>query len=48
MLAWADRVMNRRGGELVLAAPQPAVARVLKSADARQLVPPAARQQASS
>ena len=29
MLAWAGRVASRRGGELVLASPQPAVARLL-------------------
>lgn len=29
MLTWAGRVVSRRGGELVLASPQPAVARLL-------------------
>ncbi len=29
ILIWADRVISRRGGQLVLASPQPAVARLL-------------------
>ncbi len=34
ILLWAGRVVSRRGGELVLASPQPAVARLLKAAGA--------------
>lgn len=39
MLAWAGRVVSRRGGELVLASPQPAVARLLDSVAAPVAVP---------
>ncbi|HYZ54786.1 MAG TPA: STAS domain-containing protein [Streptosporangiaceae bacterium] len=38
ILLWAGRVVHRRGGTLVLASPQPAVARVLASAGAEQVV----------
>lgn len=34
MLTWAGRVVSRRGGVLTLAAPQPAVARLLRAAGA--------------
>jgi anti-anti-sigma factor len=34
ILTWACRVVHRRGGVLVLASPQPEVARLLKAADA--------------
>lgn len=34
MLAWAGRVVSRRGGVLILAAPQPAVARLLNAVGA--------------
>ena len=39
ILLWAGRVVHRRGGTLVLASPQPAVARVLASAGAPQVIP---------
>lgn len=35
ILLWAGRVIRRRGGELVLASAQPAVARLLSTAGAR-------------
>jgi anti-anti-sigma factor len=38
MLLWAARVVSRRGGLLVLASPQPAVARLLASARAADVV----------
>lgn len=38
MLLWVGRVVSRRGGTLVLASPQPAVARLLQAADAGQVV----------
>lgn len=38
ILAWASRVISRRGGMLVLANPQPAVARLLDAAGAPQVV----------
>lgn len=38
MLLWVGRVVSRRGGTLVLVSPQPAVARLLKAADAWQVV----------
>jgi anti-anti-sigma factor len=38
MLLWVARVVTRRGGTLVLASPQPAVAQLLNSAGARQIV----------
>ena len=34
ILAWAGRVVSRRGGELVLASPQPAVAQLLEAVGA--------------
>jgi len=34
ILTWAGRVVSRRGGVLVLAAPQPAIARLLHAAGA--------------
>ena len=34
ILTWAGRVVRRRGGVLVLASPQPEVARLLSAADA--------------
>ncbi len=39
MLLWVARVIARRGGLLVLAAPRPPVAKVLSSAGARQVIP---------
>lgn len=39
MLSWAGRVVARRGGALMLAAPQPAVADTLKSAGVEQIMP---------
>ena len=39
MLMWVARVMQRRGGALTLAAPRPAVATLLRSAGAFQLIP---------
>jgi anti-anti-sigma regulatory factor len=39
MLSWAARVVSRRGGTLMLAAPQPAVTDMLKSADTEQIMP---------
>jgi anti-sigma B factor antagonist len=38
MLLWVGRVVGRRGGVLVLAVPQPAVARVLEAAGAPKVV----------
>ena len=38
ILIWAGRVVSRRGGVLMLAAPQPAVARVLNAAGAPKAV----------
>ena len=38
ILLWAGRMISRHGGTLVLAAPQPTVARLLKAADATQSV----------
>lgn len=40
ILVWADRVVSRRGGQLVLISAQPAVARLLDAV--RTPVPPAA------
>jgi hypothetical protein len=34
ILLWVGRVIDRRGGKLVLASPQPAVARALSTAGA--------------
>ncbi len=34
IVVWASRVVSRRGGELVLASPQPAVARLLAAVSA--------------
>jgi anti-anti-sigma factor len=45
ILLWAGRVISRRGGTLVLASPQPAVERLLRSVGANlggQVLPPAA------
>jgi anti-sigma B factor antagonist len=39
ILLWVARVMHRRGGKLMLAGPRPAVARMLRSAGAHQVVP---------
>jgi anti-sigma B factor antagonist len=39
ILLWVARVMHRRGGTLMLAAPRPAVAALLRSAGADQVVP---------
>ena len=39
MLSWAGRVIGRRGGTLMLAASQPAVADTLKSAGIEQIMP---------
>lgn len=38
ILMWIGRMVSRRGGVFVLAAPQPAVARLLKTAGAPQVV----------
>jgi anti-anti-sigma factor len=38
ILIWAGRVISRRGGVLMLAAPQPAVARLLEAAGASKAV----------
>ena len=38
ILTWAGRVVSRRGGVLMLAAPQPAVARLLRAAGAPEAV----------
>jgi hypothetical protein len=38
ILIWAGRVVGRRGGVLMLAAPQPAVARLLNAAGAPKAV----------
>jgi anti-anti-sigma factor len=38
ILLWVGRVVRRRGGALILASPQPAVARMLNAAGARQVV----------
>jgi anti-anti-sigma regulatory factor len=38
ILTWAGRVVSRRGGVLMLAAPQPAVARLLHAAGAPKAV----------
>lgn len=38
ILLWVGRVISRRGGTLVLASPQPAVARLLRAAGASQIV----------
>lgn len=38
ILLWVGSVVSRRGGVLVLASPQPAVARLLKAAGASQVV----------
>jgi anti-anti-sigma factor len=38
ILLWVGRVIGRRGGSLVLASPQPAVARALSTAGASQVV----------
>ena len=38
VLTWAGRVVSRRGGVLMLAAPQPAVARLLHAAGAPEAV----------
>ena len=38
ILIWAGRVVSRRGGMLMLAAPQPAVARLLNAAGAPKSV----------
>ena len=38
ILIWAGRVISRRGGVLMLAAPQPAVARLLNAAGASKSV----------
>jgi anti-anti-sigma regulatory factor len=43
MLIWAGRVVSRRGGVLMLAAPQPAVARLLNAAGAPKAVVMCAR-----
>ena len=39
ILVWAGQVIHRRGGTLVLASPQPAVARLLNATAARQVAP---------
>lgn len=39
MLLWVGRVISRRGGVLALTSPQPAVARLLTSAGAEQVIP---------
>jgi anti-anti-sigma factor len=39
ILTWAGRVVSRRGGVLVLACPQPAVARLLEAAGALKVLP---------
>lgn len=39
ILLWVARVMHRRGGKLMLAAPRPGVAKMLRSAGAHQVVP---------
>ncbi len=39
MLMWVARVVHRRGGTLVLAAPRPAVATLLRSAGAQKVIP---------
>lgn len=38
ILLWVGRIVRRRGGTLVLASPQPAVARLLKASGAGQAV----------
>src|SRR5690242_1824141 len=38
ILIWAGRVISRRGGVLMLAAPQPAVAQLLEAAGASKVV----------
>jgi anti-sigma B factor antagonist len=38
ILLWAGRMVSRRGGTLVLASPQPAVARLLRAVDAARTV----------
>lgn len=38
MLGWVGRVLSRRGGALVLASPQPAVARLLNTVGALKVV----------
>lgn len=38
-LMWVARVVDRRGGTLVLAAPRPAVATLLRSAGVQQVIP---------
>ncbi|MBV9204214.1 MAG: STAS domain-containing protein [Actinobacteria bacterium] len=49
ILSWAGRVVSRRGGVLVLASPQPAVARLLDAAGAPKVAAVHDRaQQASS
>jgi anti-anti-sigma regulatory factor len=42
MVLWADRVLSRRGWTLVLAGPQPIVARLLADAGATEIVAAAA------
>ncbi len=37
MLVWAGKVIDRRGGTLVLVSPQPAVARLLSATAVRQV-----------
>jgi anti-sigma B factor antagonist len=39
ILLWVARVMYRRGGALMLASPRPAVAALLRSTGAHQVVP---------
>ena len=39
ILLWVARVLRRRGGTVMLASPQPAVAELLRSAGAHQVVP---------
>jgi anti-anti-sigma factor len=39
MLLWVGRVISRRGGAMALTSPQPAVARLLISAGADQVIP---------
>jgi anti-anti-sigma regulatory factor len=38
ILIWAGRVVSRRGGVLMLAAPQPAIAQLLNAAGASKAV----------
>ncbi len=38
MLSWVGRVVSRRGGMLVLASPQPTVARLLNALDVYEVV----------